>query len=102
MTVDEMFQSIKSEGQAPEGEADKVTEGEIAEQQELQRCFGLPELSPEAAAEQVKRQRASIEASKAANPLQWAEAEARAANSRAWAELRRKVERRGGIGGNQA
>ena len=84
-----------------EAEADKVTEAEIAEQQELNKLFGLPEVTPEAAAEQVKRQRASIEAFKTEHPGRWAEAEGRAADSREWARLRRETAKRGGIGGNQ-
>ena len=84
-----------------EAEADKVTEAEIAEQQELNKLFGLPEMTPEAAAEQVKRQRASIEAFKTEHPGRWAEAEARTADSREWARLRRETAKRGGIGGNQ-
>lgn len=77
-----------------EAEADKVTEAEIAEQQELNKLFGLPEMTPEAAAEQVKRQRAAIETFKAEHPGRWAEAEERAELSAGLAELRRKTERR--------
>lgn len=92
MNVDEMFQSIKAEASKPEAEADKVTEAEVREQQELQRCFGLPELSPEAAVEQVRRQRASLEEVKAANPIAWAEAEAAAEISRGFSKLRRELD----------
>ena len=95
MTVDELYKSIKAEGQEPEAEADKVTEAEIAEQQELQRCFGLPELSPEAAAEQVRRQRAILEERKAANPIAWREAEAAAEISRGFSRLRRELDNNG-------
>ena len=103
MDANQLYESIKAEAaRNQEAEADAVTEAEIAEQQELNKLFGLPEGTPEAAAAQVRRQRASIEARKAANPIAWAEAEARAADSKAWAELRRKAERRGGIGGNRA
>lgn len=75
-----------------EAEADKVTEAEIAEQQELNKLFGLPEMTPEAAAEQVKRQRASIEAFKTEHPGRWAEAEADAERSRGFSALRRKLD----------
>lgn len=92
MTVDEMFQSIKTEANKPEAEADKVTEAEIAEQQELQRCFGLPALTPEAAAEQVRLQRASLEEVKAKNPISWREAEAAAEISRGFSKLRRELD----------
>ena len=79
----------------PGAEAEaEVTEAEIAEQQELNKLFGLPEMTPEAAAEQVKRQRAAIETFKTEHPGRWAEAEERAELSAGWAELRRKTERR--------
>ena len=84
-----------------EADANKVTEAEVAKQQELNRLFGLPELSPEAAAAQVQRQRASVAQFQARFPERWAEAEARAADSREWARLRRETAKRGGIGGNQ-
>lgn len=92
MNVDELYESIKAEAK-PEAETDnQVSAAEIAEQQELQRCFGLPELSPEAAAEQVRRQRAILEARKAANPIAWAEAEAAAEISRGFSRLRRELD----------
>jgi len=103
MSADELYSSIKAEAaRNQEAEADAVTEAEIAEQRELNRLFGLPEGTPEAAAEQVRRQRARLEEVKAANPIAWAEAEARAADSREWARLRSEQAKRGGIGGNQA
>lgn len=90
MNVDELYESIKAEAK-PEAEPD-VSAAEIAEQQALQRCFGLPELSPEAAAEQVRRQRAILEERKAANPIAWAEAEAAAEISRGFSRLRRELD----------
>lgn len=103
MNVDELYESIKAErqGKQAEAEADKVSAVEVEDYNQLQKAFGLPELTPEAAAEVIKQQRAGIEAFKAANPMAWAEAEARAADSREWARLRREHEKRGGIGGNQ-
>ena len=101
VNVDELYQSIKAEGQAPEAAADKVTEAEVTEYNQLHKCFGLPGLTPEAATAAIKRERASVEAFKAAHPMRWAEAEARAADSREWARLRRENAKRGGIGGNQ-
>jgi len=84
------YDELRDDGKA---EAE-VTEAEIAEQQELNKLFGLPEMAPEAAAEQVKRQRANIAAFKAEHPGRWAEAEERAELSAGWAELRRKTEGR--------
>ena len=85
------YDELRDDGKA---EAE-VTEAEIAEQQELNKLFGLPEMTPEAAAEQVRRQRANIKAFKAEHPGRWSEAEERAKISEGWAELRRKTERRG-------
>lgn len=92
VNVSELYESIKAEANKPEAEADTVSAAEIREQQELQRCFGLPELTPEAAAEQVRRQRASLEEVKAANPISWAEAEAAAEISRGYSRLRRELD----------
>ena len=92
MNVDELYESIKAEGQEPEAEADKVTEAEVTEYNQLHKCFGLPGLTPEAAAAAIKRERASVEAFKAAHPMRWAEAEADAERSRGFSALRRKLD----------
>lgn len=93
MNVDELYESIKAEGQAPEAEAaDNVTEAEVTEYNQLHKCFGLPGLTPEAAAAAIKRERASVEAFKAAHPMRWAEAEADAERSRGFSALRRKLD----------
>jgi hypothetical protein len=75
-----------------EAEADKVSAAEIAEQQELQRCFGLPGLTAEAAADAARAQRANMERFKAEHPERWAEAEAQAELVRGWSEARRKLD----------
>lgn len=92
MNVDELYQSIKAE-QEPEAEAD-VTEAEVTEYNQLHKCFGLPGLTPEAAAAAIKRERASVEAFKAAHPMRWAEAEIDAERSRGFSALRRKLDGR--------
>lgn len=92
MNVDELYESIKAEGQAHEAEADKVSEAEVTKYNELHKCFGLPGLTPEAAAEAIRAERASVEAFKAAHPMRWAEAEADAERSRGFSALRRKLD----------
>ena len=93
MTVDELYRSIKAEASKPEAEADnQVTEAEVTEYNQLHKCFGLPGLTPEAAAAAIKRERASVEAFKAAHPMRWAEAEADAERSRGFSALRRKLD----------
>ena len=73
-------------------EADCVTDAEIDDLNQARRQFKLPELSPEAAADEVRRQRAAVEAFKNENPERWAAVERDAEISRGYSELRRKLQ----------
>lgn len=73
-----------------EAEADNVTDAEVAEMNEMRRQFGLPEMTPEAAADAVREHRARMEDYKERNPELWAEAEDKAQVTRDFMAARRR------------